>query len=239
MKLTFLGTSNASPKRNRYCTSVMIEHSGYHYILDLGAPVVYLLAQQDIPLNTVKGIFLTHLHPDHADALTAVTYAFNKVDTELFLPEKEALEPYYTWMQCIHIKMPPEALQVKVTEPGVVFDQYGMKVTAVLTDHLKGDAPSYAYIFEADGKRVLFSGDLGHEFHDYPSVLKEEDFDLVVMELAHIPMDKAQEIFKGTRTKQMIFYHLGLHHVKKLAETGMTFEFPYLIASDGFQYDVI
>lgn len=243
MKITFLGTSHGAPEKDRYCTSLLIEHAGYHYILDLGAPVEYLLKQQDISINTVKGIFITHMHADHAEALTSITknYAvYNKhAEAELFLPEKEAIEPYKAWIQSLHMKLPEDRLMLRVIQPGVIFEKYGMRVTAVLTEHISKEVPTYAFIFEADGKKVLFTGDLAYDYHDYPAIVKNEEFDLVVSELVHLSIEKSRYILEGTKTKQMIFSHVGPGNVERLEKMGITFDFPYLIATDGFQYYVV
>lgn len=38
MKLTFLGTSHGHPEVRRYCTSVYVEHNGFGFVVDVGAP---------------------------------------------------------------------------------------------------------------------------------------------------------------------------------------------------------
>jgi ribonuclease Z len=242
MKITFLGTSHGAPEVGRYCTSLLIEHNGYHYILDLGAPVEYLLKQRGLSIDTVKGIFVTHMHADHVEAISSVTKDFTtyhkNAEADLFLPEEEAIEPYKMWIKALHGRV-PDRLRINVTKPGIIFDKYGLKVSAIRTEHISPDIPSYSYIFEADGKKVLFTGDLAYDYHDYPQIVKEEEFNLVVSELVHLSVEESQHILKGTKTKQMIFSHISLRNVDKLAELGITFNFPYIVAADGFEYSVI
>ena len=64
MKLTFLGTSHGHPELRRYCTSVYIEHNGYGFVVDVGAPVEYLFKNRGIETEKVKAYFLTHMHSD-------------------------------------------------------------------------------------------------------------------------------------------------------------------------------
>lgn len=242
MKITFLGTSHGAPEVGRYCTSLLIEHNGYHYILDLGAPVEYLLKQKGLSVDTVKGIFITHMHADHVEALTSITKAFTtyhkNAEADLFLPEEAAVEPYKMWIGALHGRV-PDRLRINVTKPGIIFDKYGLKVSAIRTEHISPNVPSYSYIFEADGKKALFTGDLAYDYHDYPQIVKDEEFNLVVSELVHLSVEESQHILQGTKTKQMIFSHIGLWNVDLLRELGITFDFPYLVATDGFQYNVI
>lgn len=242
MKITFLGTSHGAPELGRYCTSLFIEHNGYGFILDLGAPTEYLLKQKGFEMDKVKGIFITHMHADHVEALTSVTKYFSVYNTDaeadLFLPESEAVQPYKAWISCMHINV-PDRLRVNVVKEGVIYDKYGLRVTAIRTEHFSNEIPSYAYFFEADGKRVLFTGDLAYDYHDYPKILYTENFDLVVAELTHLSADKLWNIFDGTKTKMMIFSHIWPENAEYLGKNAVEFDFPYFVANDGFEYYVV
>ncbi len=244
MKLTFLGTSHGAPEVGRYCTSVLIEHKGYHFIVDLGAPVEYLLKQRNLSLDTVKGIFITHMHADHAEALVSVTKGFavyrHEASAQVFFPDETAIEPFKEWMKVLCIESIPDRMKLCVTKEGVIFDDFGMKVSALRTEHVyNGKKPSFAYIFEADGKKILLTGDLAYDYHDFPEITKKEHFDLVVSELTHLSAEKAQPIFKGVDTKQMIFSHVTPSNIKILEDRELSFDFPFVVASDGFEYNVV
>lgn len=243
MKITFLGTSHGFPEIGRNCTSLLIEHAGFHYILDLGAPVQYLLCQKGLSIDTVKGVFITHMHADHTAGLTELAKDFSvyhkNAEADIFLPEKEADEAYRIWMRAQHLDNMPDRMHINITEPGVIFDKYGLKVTAIRTEHISPDVPSYSYIFEADGKKVLFTGDLAYDYHDYPQIVKEEKFNLVVSELVHLSIEKSQHILKGTKTKLMIFSHVGPYNIELMEKNNIEFEFPHIIACDGFEYYVV
>lgn len=242
MKLTFLGTSHGFPEVGRYCTSVLIEHGGVHFILDLGSPIDYLLTQKGLSIDSVKGVFVTHMHADHTSGLTSLAKDFavyhKNAEADIFLPEAEAVEPYRLWLKAQHLEL-PDRMHIAITQPGVIFDKFGVKVTAVRTEHISPSVPSYSYIFEADGKRVLFTGDLAYDYHDYPEIAKQEYFDLVVSELVHLSIEKSRFILKGTKTKLMIFSHVGPYNIDLLEKHNIEFDFPHIIACDGFEYYVV
>lgn len=242
MKITFLGTSHGFPEINRYCTSLLIEHAGYHYILDLGAPVTYLMKQRGLSIDTVKGIFVTHMHSDHTAELGPVAKDFavyhHNASAELFLPEEAAIDAYKSWTKALHITL-KDNLQIKATKPGVIFEKNGMKVTAIPTEHLAPDYPSYSYIFEAGGKKALFTGDLAPDYHDYPEIAKRERFDLVVSELVHLSVERSKFIFAETKTSMMIFSHVAPYNIELMEKNNISFDFPHIIACDGFEYYVV
>lgn len=242
MKITFYGTSHGFPEVGRYCTSLLIEHGGSHYLLDLGAPINYLMKQQNISVDTLRAVFVTHMHADHTAGLTELVKDFavyhKNARASLFLPEESTPQVLSDWTHAQHLDV-PDRLQMCVTEPGVIYNDGRLTVTAVRTEHIAPDVPSYAYIFEADGKRVLFTGDLAYDYHDYPQIVKEEYFDLVVSELVHLSVEKSQHILRGTKTKLMIFSHVGPYNIEQMEKMNISFEFPHIVACDGFEYYVV
>jgi len=64
----------------------------------------------------------------------------------------------------------------------VIYNDGFLKVTAIQTLHTDR---SYAFFLEAEGKSVLFTGDLKHPDEDFPLIAKEHKTDFIVCESAH------------------------------------------------------
>ena len=92
---------------------------------------------------------------------------------------------------------------------------------------------SYAYVFEADGKRVLFTGDISAGFSEYCEIVQNEYFDLVVCEMAHAYLCDVAELLKKTNTKRMIINHYHEPLLNGYEEIFKTFPFDVEIAKDG------
>ena len=69
MKIVFFGSSHGVPEPNRKCSSVMIEVSDNRYFIDMGTQSIEQLISRNIPIESVKAIFITHMHGDHSDGL--------------------------------------------------------------------------------------------------------------------------------------------------------------------------
>jgi ribonuclease BN (tRNA processing enzyme) len=184
------------------------------------------------------------MHADHAESLTSVAKAYAvyspQKETDIFFAEEAAIEPYKAWQRALHLTPDTERVRLRVTMPGVIYENYGIKVSAIRTEHISKEIPTYAYIFESDeGKRVLFTGDLSNDFRDFPKVAKEEPFDVVVSELTHFSVDKAQPILREVKTKLMIFSHVSAWNISLLEKNNITFDFPHIVATDGFEYYVV
>jgi len=47
----------------------MLEIKGRYYFIDMGTPVIDHLVTAGIPIDAVKGVFITHMHGDHTNGL--------------------------------------------------------------------------------------------------------------------------------------------------------------------------
>ena len=83
----------------------------------------------------------------------------------------------------------------------------------------------------------LGEGDLACDFSDYPSVVYEKDFDLILSELVHFNVEKNLDTIKKSRTKKMVFTHIGPQKIKQIEEVSKYIPFPTIIANDGDCFD--
>ena len=240
MKILFLGTSHGHPEVGRHCTSVYFEHKGNGFLIDAGAPVIYLLTQYKIPISGVRSVFVTHMHGDHTAELPSIVgklWYHKEADWHVYFPDEDGIERLDVWTNGRVLKN--SQFHPHTVHEGLIYDEYGIRVTAIRTEHCGATVPSFAYLVETDeGERVLFTGDLAYDFHDFPRVAFESHFDLIVSELVHLAADKASEILKNVDTKLLIFSHLGAANVRALQKHRVTFKFPYVVAVDGFEYYV-
>ena len=247
MKITFLGTSAGIPDPDRHCSSTMIEVGERVYIVDAGAPMVDCLRTQGLLMERenaerIAAVFATHSHSDHTvgmlHLLDACTWYFRTASFEVILPEKGLGEKF---AECIEIMeklpFPSDRLHLKEASAGVVYDDGVLRATYIPTRHCEPH-PSYSILIEAEGKRMLYTGDLASDFHDYPSILLEEHFDAVLCELVHFNVSKNLDAIAKTKTKIIIFTHLSPYNIPRLRAAEDRLPFPVDIAEDGNCYEI-
>ena len=244
MKINFLGTSHGYAEKNRYTSATLIEQSGNYYLLDAGAPVEYLMVNSDKSYEKIRGIFITHMHNDHVGSLSFVIepmlrYRYND-KAKCFFPCEAGKESFINWLRALWVDEDVLRNTVKmfVTTEGMVFCDDCIRVSARKTQHLGPDGDAFAYIFEADGKKVLFTGDMSQGFSEYSELVKKEHFDLVVCEGAHAPLSTVAEKLKNTITDRMIFNHCYFESIQGHEEILKTFPFPAEIAYDGMSVEI-
>ena len=80
----------------------MVEVSGRYYFVDMGIMAIDELVTRGIPVDAVKGIFITHMHGDHTNGLFSfvdlITWYFKNVDPEIFLPRIEGAKIIQDWL---------------------------------------------------------------------------------------------------------------------------------------------
>ena len=242
MKIITLGTSHGHAEKGRSCSATLLQAGNGYYLIDCAAPVERMLTDMDIPRTAIRAIFVTHLHVDHIATIPEVLKAY-AVDREhhvvdLFMPEQNAIDGLRTWLAAIHFGTAQSFMRTHETKEGYIYEDENVKVRAVLTQHMGGDIPSYAYVFEGDGQKILHTGDLRGDFADYPAVTTEEDFDAIVSELTHFSVTNALPRLVASKTKKMIFSHIYPARIERIGQVADQFPFPFLIANDGDVFEI-
>lgn len=233
MKLTFLGTSHGVPEPNRQCSATLVEVAGRYYVVDMGCMVIPELVNRGISIDDVKGVFITHLHGDHTNGLPQfvdlISWYYKTPEPAILLPELTLMEDLRAWLAHQGVEM--KALPFEKIRPGVIFDDGTLKVTAIPTEH---HIPSYGFLLEAEGKRVLFTGDLKHPSVDFPKV--EGHLDLAVCEGAHFLVTDYLPVWEGMDIGRIAIHHYvnrNVAHILKIRKE--LAPMPVTMVADGME----
>ncbi|MGN1346145.1 MAG: MBL fold metallo-hydrolase [Eubacteriales bacterium] len=208
MKLTFLGTSHGVPEPARRCSCTMIEVAGRYYFVDMGTQAIEDLIRRGIAIEDVKGIFITHPHGDHTNGLISfvdlINWYFKTADPTLLLPEQEQIDALNAWLRAAGTE--PRPLKFGVLAEGVCYDDGFLKVTAIRTQHCR---TSYAFLVEAEGKKVLFTGDLRNPSVDFPKAAFEQELDLIIVESAHFSPAITEKVLQNAKVRRVLHNHVS------------------------------
>ncbi len=238
MKITVLGSSHGVPEPNRKCTSFMLEIGENVYFVDMGTNPVDALRKRGMEIDRVKGVFVTHMHGDHTNGLVPftdlITWYFKTPDPLICLPMPEAAKVLQDWMD-VTLNGNQQKLRYREVTPGVIFDDGILKVTAIATQHCK---KSFAYLVEAEGKTVLFTGDLKHPAVDFPAPAMERELDLVICEGAHFSPAEYLPVFEKCRMKKVCMTHYQNKFIPGILEVQNAMaekHIPALMATDDLE----
>src|SRR5688500_15975676 len=173
-RLILLGTGGGPrPRKASSASAQAIIVNGSTYVVDCGDGVARQLAMADVPLDSIRGIFITHHHSDHnADYGNLILLAWTaglrtRVDTwgppplQRMTQQFFELNAYDIGTRVADEGRPELAPLVRahdLQKGGLVMRDENVKVTAALVNH-PPVTPAFAYRFDAADRSFVISGD--------------------------------------------------------------------------------
>lgn len=240
MKVTFFGSSHGFPEPHRCCSSLMLETAHNKYLIDVGTDVTEPLVRRGLSPESITAVFLTHMHGDHVNGLVPFvdlcSWCYRTADAGIFTPDMKLVSVLSDWMQLCGHGMTDKLSFHPVTE-GLIYEDDDIRVTALETGHMPH---AFAYRVEAEGKKLLFTGDLKHSdgpTADYARFATEDGLDLVVAECAHFDAMNYLEPLRAHPPKLFCFNHYswarteGCYRLKSVLKD----EIPVMLATDDME----
>jgi ribonuclease BN (tRNA processing enzyme) len=129
-----------------------------------------------------------------------------------------------------------DRIDMRVAKEGLIYEDENVKVTYFRTKHIE-PRPSYSILIEAEGKKVLFTGDMSQWLakEDFPKYALENETDLVVCEMAHFTPEQIKPYVDRLKTKHLCFNHVypfdKFDAINDMDKSG-SYDFPITIAHD-------
>ncbi len=155
MRVIFLGTSGATPTRERGLPALAVEHEGDVLLFDCGEGTQRQMLQYSVNISKVKAIFVTHVHGDHvigiAGLVRTLGLARRTKPLPIYVPEGQegAIRDLIGLRYCEMIKYPIEIMPIK---GGTVFKGDDYTVGAFRVSHT---LKCYGFVF-AENDKVHF-----------------------------------------------------------------------------------
>ena len=246
MKITFLGTSHGAPCAERYCSSTMVEVNGALYLIDAGAPITDAVLRRGKHPDQIRAIFTTHAHGDHVFGIIPLAdmlcWWYKKANMEIYLTEQSMIDAMTSVVEASLGTMSRERVRFRLMEEDFVYEDENIRLWLIPNCHLKNrsdcpDRPSYSIVLEAEGKRLIFTGDMsmGLRQDDFPKIAIEEPSDFILCELAHFTDEAVEPYIAKCQTKQVWFNHVSFHQDRFDAIREMDKKYPFTVraANDG------
>ena len=273
-RVTLLGTGSPAPVMRRFGPGVLVQAGGKTLLIDCGRGTTQRLMQSGLRLGQVDALFLTHLHSDHIVGIPDLwltgwleaNYAQRKGPFVVYGPAgtqgmMDGLVKAYDWDIQARIAdqdLKPANIRAVVSEfkPGVIYDQGGVKVTAIEVDHGELLKPAFGFRVDYDGRSVTISGDTRFSEN---LIDKGMGTDLLIHQVAavqeallaspvfkvilshHTRPEEAGTVFNRVKPKLAVYYHfvlLGTPAIPAVTEkevlemTRKTYSGPLLIGED-------
>ena len=242
MKIIPIGIWGGYPKANEATSSFLLEHDGFHCLIDCGSGVLSSL-QNYVPLEMIDAVVISHYHADHIADIGSLQYSRL---IQFYLNNPSPVLPIYGHMQdednFSKLTYKEQTIGVGITEDQVI--EIGpFTVTFCRTDH-----PVYclAMKFSVEEQSIVLTADTGwrDELVDFA-----KDADLLISEAnlyeehigiaeGHMGGSQAGDLAKLANVKQLVLTHLPLHgNIEEILEAAIQqYDGPAEIANVGKVY---
>lgn len=235
IKVVLLGTKGGpslmSTDRLPQATALTIGNKTW--LIDAGYGASLQLVKNHIPLRQIDDILITHLHSDHvldypAILMNAWASGLKDHTINVYGPPGTKAMTDASWKvfdRDITLRMeeegkpdPRNMVLAKDIQEGVIYQDATLTVSALKVPHSPfPDGEAFAYRFDTQGKRIVFSGDTSY----FPPLAKfAQGADLLIHEAVHVPsVEKlAASIGNGkTLASAIASHHTTIEDVGKIA----------------------
>jgi len=221
-KIIFTGTSSGYPSKQRACSSFVVKTTSRLYQFDAGEGVSGSIRRHGLNANEIEKIFISHLHPDHIAGLFLELQMMylngRKKPLDIYVPKEavkgleKAVDLFYLFREKFPFKF-----SFKPIDSNPVFRGREITVNAFPNLHLTGNESvirknrkpnkmqSFGYITKAEGKKILYSGDMMAK-DDIGVSLK--DVHTAIVEGLHLDLKSLFAACVNRKVKRLILTHL-------------------------------
>ena len=236
----FVGSGDAFGHGGRFNTCFHVTGDQINFLLDCGASSIVSLKANQVALNEIQAILITHFHADHFGGVP-----FLILDARFFSKRTQALtiagppglrdcfehlmEMSFPGSSKIKQRFGLSLLELEERQPTVID---GLCVTPFLVNHGNTGWPSFAYRIEAEGRTIAYTGDT-----EWTDALIEagRNADLFIAEAYfydknvkfHLNYVTLVKHLSSIQPKRLVLTHMSEDMLQRVSEI------PHEIAEDG------
>ena len=251
MDIRFIGTGSGKVARERFHSSLVISVKNYKLLVDAGDSVARALLCQNISVNSINGILISHLHPDHFSGFASLIVQMQMNDREeplfvfvhqtLITKIKDFLALSYIFME--RMKFPLQLVGFDMESENSVSPLLSFipRGNTHLDEYQKYNPElnyiSGSFLFKSGDGIVYYSGDLGSSedlfmFDDYK-------INVFITEAAHVNLENILEVSEKLNPGKIILTHLEPENISALKRNIKSLNNPnIMIAEDGLKISV-
>lgn len=221
LKIKFIGTGSARTSLKRNFTSLMFKSSSNNILIDCGEGISKALIQQNIELNSIDKILISHLHSDHFAGLAGLLtnlklegrnkplqiithqsnlpHIKNFLITSLIIPERMNFEILFEeFVDDTEIKLNDELKFV--AKQNSHLDKY-----KIYRQNYNLPSASPTFLFTHIDKKIIYTSDIGSVKDLF---LFSEQVNILICEISHIDFSELITVIKNLNPSEVYLIHI-------------------------------
>jgi ribonuclease Z len=223
LKIKFIGTGSGKTSINRFHSSILFLSNDYNLLVDCGDGISKAILSQNIHFNSINGILISHLHPDHFSGLCAFIIQMKlnvrQSKLDIFIHESliEVVKDFIYHSYIFKEKMDFVINYVPFYNDDLYTITENFKFLAKQNTHLNSyrvydvnnrlSFSCNSFIFDLNGKNVHYTGDIG-SLEDI-LLFKEFEKDILISEISHVSIPGLIKIAELLNIKKLILTHIS------------------------------
>lgn len=230
MQIKFIGTSSGKTSLERFHSSFLIQSEKFNLLVDTGDGISKALLKQGVDYNSIDGIIISHLHPDHFTGIASLIVQFKLInrakELKIFIHQKlvdvlkNNLTNSYLFAEKMDFKIVYELFehdkQVEVSDE-IIFIS---KQNSHLDDYIKYDKNQRlnficsSFLFSLKDKNIFYTGDIASENDFY--LFRDFSINIIICETTHVETDGLLKMAENIKPEEIYLVHIDDDKCPKL-----------------------
>lgn len=221
MNIKFIGTGSGKTSLDRYHSSFLITSSDHKLLVDCGDGTARALIAQNVHVNSINSIIISHLHPDHYSGLPSLLTQMKlekrreKLALYIHKSEKGFIEKFiqHSYLFLDRLSFELEIIPFSEEEKISITEQFSF--VSKCNTHLekyrgnksseKLSFVSLSFLIKDQENSLIFTGDVGSKEDLF---LFDEKVDWFITEITHSSPTGLMRLLNEDRAKIIIVTHL-------------------------------
>ncbi len=256
MEINFIGTGSGKTSLKRFHSSLLFTLKDYRLLVDSGDGISKALLSQGIHFNSIDGIVISHLHPDHSAGLNALIVQMKlnlrKDKLDIFIHQslvdvvRDSLYRLYLFKEKLNFEVNfigykhGEEIEICknfnfISKQNSHLDKYK------IYDHSHSLSFSCSsFLFDYNGKNIFYTGDIGKS--DDMFLFSDRKIEIIISEISHIELQDLVDSSNQLKAKLVYLTHISDEDevsIKEFLDTKLKNEKgKYVTAYDGLTFNI-